>query len=185
MKCAIHPSVETEVACSQCNTPLCEDCNVGSSEANAICSRCSALTAATDFEADQLSREKVLEEKLKAKEKKSSSSRHAQIALIIVALIIVPIQLLSLSSNTIPEPAINRNDPIEVTEECILNLLIIADLLQEGEVPATDFTCPASNDPYIITYTDNDVIVEDPHPELHGYSQMSVSKNNPFPEIIE
>jgi len=185
MKCAIHSSIDTDISCSKCASALCNECNVGGAEPDAICSRCLAMAAVSDFGEDQLSREQQLEEWQQAKQNQVSTKRVIQISIVVAALLIVPFQLISLSSSEPIPLTTNMNDPEELTEECILNLLEISDLLQQGLLPETDFKCPASPDPYIITYQGDNIIVEDPHPELHGYSRMSVSKNNPFPEIVE
>jgi len=185
MKCAVHSSIDTDTRCVKCASALCDECNVGSGKLDAICSRCLAMAAVSDFDIDEQHREQQFEEKQQAKQNQVSTKRVSQFAIILIAFLIVPLQLLSLSSSEPIPLTTNMNDPEELTEECILNLLEISDLLQQGLLPEIDFKCPASPDPYVITYQGENIIVDDPHPELHGFSRMSVSKDNPFPEIVD
>ena len=143
------------------------------------------MDAVSQFDEDEIHREQQFEEKQQAKQDRVSTKRILQIAIVVTAVLVVPFQLANRSRDTIIPLTTNINDPEELAEECILNLLEISDLLQQDLLPEADFKCPASPDPYIITYRGDDIIFEDPHPELHGYSRMSVSKNNPFPEIVE
>jgi hypothetical protein len=185
MKCSVHASVETETVCSKCDTPLCDDCNVAATDKAAICTRCVALGAISDFDDQELLQEQQLAAHREAKEKQLSTTRKLQIGVVVLALFLVPLQIILLSGSETPIPIVNINDSEEVTEECIRNLLVISDLLQEDLLPPDDLRCPASPVPYRVIYDGDNVIVEDPHPELHGYSRMSVSKYNPFPVIIE
>lgn len=49
MKCLTHPAVDAITNCSVCNSPLCDECDVSVDGSNAICSRCIALAAVSDF----------------------------------------------------------------------------------------------------------------------------------------
>ena len=184
MKCQTHPTEIAIANCSVCNAPLCKECDVSAEADNAICSRCIALAAISDFGEAEADREKQLQENEEAKKEKGKRVVIAQYAIIFIALIIMPIQLLT--TWQVPDPVpLDLSDPDEVTDQCILNLFIISDMLQLGEIPDSDFKCPASDDPYIVIQTAEDIIVRDPHPELHGFTAMSVSRNNPFPEIVD
>lgn len=183
MKCQTHPTEIAVANCSVCNSPLCEECDVSTETDNAICSRCIALAAVSDFVEAEADREKLFQEHEEAKKEKGKRVVIVQYAIIVLALIILPIQLLT--TLQVPEPVpLDLSDPDEVTDQCILNLFIISDMLQLGELPDNDFKCPASDDAYIVIQTAEDIIVRDPHPELHGFTAMSVSRNNPFPQIV-
>lgn len=184
MKCKAHPTKNAIANCTVCKSPLCEECNVSNIAGNAMCSQCIALAAVSDFEMAEADREKQFQEHEEAKKEKGKRVVVIQFIVIVLALIIIPIQLIS----SLQEPELvplDLSDPDEITDQCILNLFIISDMLQLGELPGVDFKCPASDDPYIVIQNADDIIVRDPHPELHGFTEMSVSRNNPFPEIVD
>ncbi len=105
-------------------------------------------------------------------------------AIIIGALIFIPVRYFTLYEQPDPAP-VDLNDPYEVTEEAILNLWLISDMLAEGTMPPVDFICPGGSEAYEVQFIDGDIVVSDPHPEVHGFVSMTVSKNKPVPELID
>jgi len=184
MKCSTLPNVEATSNCSHCGSALCVECDANEAGDVSICIRCVALAAVSDFGVKEQEREKRVKDQESVKEGKGKQTVKIQYAILALAVIVVPLQLFSMVAGPELSP-IDLNDPEEVTDECILNLFVISDMLQLGELPANDFKCPATNDPYIVIQTADDIIVRDPHPELHGFVEMSVSQNNPFPELVE
>ncbi len=71
------------------------------------------------------------------------------------------------------------------TDECIDNLWKISGLLQKGEPIMDDILDPASNKPYVVTKTRDDVIVSSPRPELYGLKVLRVSKKHPVPRVTK
>ncbi|MBW2220639.1 MAG: hypothetical protein JRF40_14305, partial [Deltaproteobacteria bacterium] len=55
----------------------------------------------------------------------------------------------------------------------------------EGKLPGNNIVCPVSKEPYVVTKTEDDVVVKVPKPELYGFKEMRVSKKNPVPIIIK
>lgn len=111
-------------------------------------------------------------------------SRLIQFAVIAIAVVIIPLQLFR-NFNTSEPGVLVFSDPDEITDECIYNLFLIGEMLQQDELPEDDFKCPASDDPYIILKTEDDIIVNDPNPQLHGFQSMSVSKHDPYPKLVD
>ncbi len=69
------------------------------------------------------------------------------------------------------------------TDQCINNLWQISRLLQDGKKPGMDIVCPASGTPYLIFEKDGDIVAQCPNPDLHGFTEMRVSKDAPRPEV--
>ena len=70
------------------------------------------------------------------------------------------------------------------TDSCIQDLWQISRGLQEGKLPGPEMRCPASQKPYEIIRTEDDIIVRSPLPERYGYKEIRVSRKNPVPEIV-
>lgn len=180
MKCSTHQTVDAIANCSKCNTPLCGECIVSKEGDAPMCVRCIALSAVADFgtaEAAKSERRKQVEVD---KETRGGSRIKIQVAIIAIALIIVPIQFYNLFKGPGPY-VIDETDQYEVTDFCILNLWEISDQLQQGILPGKEFRCPIHGQEYIVTHTGENIIVSDPNPELHDYVEFSVSKDDPIP----
>lgn len=187
MKCKTHPAVDAVCNCADCDDPLCSQCNVSTEDTEPRCSRCAALAALSEFDEDEESRAQKELEKEQEKAEKNKPGRFLQYAVIVAAMVIVPYQFSGyfIQSDNLNADDLVLTDPDEITDECIYNLFLISEMLLAGQTPGDDIKCPASDDPYIVTVTNDDIIVRDPHPELHGYIEMSVSRNNPEPIILE
>lgn len=117
--------------------------------------------------------------------KKSRIWLIAQLAIIVVAVVIMALQVPRLIS------ALKGDRPLRQgtyatdaqTDQCIANLWHSARLIQAGKVPGPDMVCPISKKPYEIKTMSADVWVSCPNPELHGFRAMRVSKRHPVPEI--
>jgi hypothetical protein len=70
-------------------------------------------------------------------------------------------------------------------DRCIGNLWRISKILQDTGSPDNPFTCPESGKPYVINNTVTDTVVECPSPELHNVKSVRISRNTPFPEVIQ
>jgi len=101
---------------------------------------------------------------------------------------IIAIQVPKLISVFIKEEKPIRYGPYSTdarTDQCIQNLWQISRGLQEGKLPDDSLVCPASNKPYQVVRTDDEIIVRSPSPELYGYREIRVSKRKPVPEIVK
>ncbi len=70
-----------------------------------------------------------------------------------------------------------------LTDQCINNLWHISRLLQDGKLPGNDIVCPASGKSYVIVKVGKDTVARCPNPGLHGFSEISVSRHSPCPEV--
>lgn len=71
-----------------------------------------------------------------------------------------------------------------ITDQCIADLWKVSRRLQEGKSVGKDRVCPASNLPFEIVRTGDDLIVRTPRPDLYGFKDIRVSKKRPVPELI-
>jgi hypothetical protein len=69
------------------------------------------------------------------------------------------------------------------TDQCIANLWHLARLLQDNRRPDGEIVCPSSGRPYIITRVGDDILARCPNPGAHGFSEISVTKGSPLPEV--
>jgi hypothetical protein len=183
MKCSTHQTVDAVANCSNCNSPLCDTCIFSKEGDVLMCARCSALSAVTDFgtaEESKVEQDKQVEVD---KENSGGRSKKVQVAIIAIALFIVPIQFYNLLKG--PKPyVIDKTDLEEVTDFCILNLWKISEQLQQGILPGKEFRCPFGGQTYIVTHTEDDIIVSDPNPKLHDHTEFRVSKKEPVPVLF-
>ena len=47
-------------------------------------------------------------------------------------------------------------------------------MLQGGNLPGKDIVCPVSKESYVVTNTEDDVVVKAPKPGLYGFKEMRV-----------
>ena len=190
MKCADHPDKDARAQCSRCNKPLCEQCAMPEGYESFMCSRCAAMKAARDAveEIDQRIEEKE-DKKQKQEIRKKRKSKIwvvSQLVIIAVCIAIIAIQVPKLMSTFEEEKPIRYGtySTDSQTDQCIKNLWLISKLLQEGKLPSKDIVCPASQQPYVVTEIEGDVVVRCPNPQLYGFKEIRVSKNKPVPELI-
>jgi hypothetical protein len=70
-----------------------------------------------------------------------------------------------------------------VTDACLKNLVQLVNELQQGKDKTTSIlVCPASGKTYMIITGPNPEI-HCPNPEIHGFRDLAISKNNPVPEL--
>ena len=106
-------------------------------------------------------------------------------AVLLISLIIVAIQMPKLLASFEEAQPVRQGtySTDSETDQCITNLWQISKRLQEGKPVGTDIVCPASKKPYIVEGTGKTLTVRCPNPELHGFSLIRVSRNNPIPEV--
>ena len=191
MKCAYHPDKEATTQCSQCKKYLCNECSLPDGEISVICSRCAALKAAQDAVYDvgkQIEKKetRIETEELK-KKRKSMMWIISQWLILFICTAIIIIQFPRLISCFKAEKQIRHGSysTDDRTDQCIKNLWLISKMLQEGKLPGDNIVCPVSKKPYVVTKTEDDVMVKAPNPGLYGFKEMRVSKKNPVPTIIK
>lgn len=146
------------------------------------------LKALEDFKREETTRGEEQDAREVAKEKKKTYRILLQWILIIISLIIIVIQIPTLIATVNREAKPIRKGTYAtdaLTDQCIMNLWKISGMLQKGNLPGDEILCPASNKPYVVTKTENDVIVKSPDSELYGFSEIRVSRMKPVPELIK
>ena len=68
-------------------------------------------------------------------------------------------------------------------QRCVIVFWEIAEVLKQGQTPGDSLRCTDPGTPNIIARVDNDIIVRHPNPQLLGYTDIFVSKNNPIPVL--
>jgi hypothetical protein len=162
---------------------------------NAVCKGCGKQLSADEKGAEYCSRcmiehaeEYVPEAPERApikREKKSRIWLMAQLAIILVAVVIMALQTPRFISAVKGEQPLRHGTyATDVqTDQCIANLWHSARLIQDGKVPGKEMVCPITRRPYEIKDTGAGVVVRCPNPELHGFKDLHVSKRRPVPEI--
>jgi hypothetical protein len=123
MKCAYHPHKEAVSNCSMCRKPLCEECGEPKADANILCSRCAALSAARDAANGEDDRQMKHEEKKTAAAKKRQKPHVAMIVVIILSVIVLAANVYMYMGPSVPDVA--EFDPDQ-------HPLLTADFVNDG-----------------------------------------------------
>jgi len=189
MKCKAHPTIEAIAHCLVCDSPVCKGCIANGNESAPQCARCVSFNSMAETENAQIIQTEQLkqqeaEEKERISREKEKKQLRLKLGVIVFGLIIIVIQFILVNKPVSFIPP-DKTDDVEMTDYCLLNLLEISALLKQEQFSVEDFRCPHTNTLYRVTHKDGDIVVSDPNPEFHGYLEMSVSKNNPEPTLIE
>jgi hypothetical protein len=189
MQCHHHPEKESIAQCVYCEQHLCRQCAIPRDK-GFLCSGCVAVEAAKET-TDGI--DHCFEGKRKKAEIRNEREQikkvlwHAwQWGIVVIGLCVLAYQAADLIN------VLNDKKPIrkgtyntdEKTDDCIRNLLEVAKLLQQGNLPGDDLVCPASQKAFLITEENEDVVARSPNPELYGFKEIRVSKKKPIPELI-
>jgi len=188
MKCNKHTNVEATAYCLVCNTPLCDECIANNNKDTPQCVNCTSFNAMADSgEIQDIQSEKDRKQKIEDEEtsdkKKGKKKLGLKLSIITVCLVFIAFQFASFYKTPDYSP-IDKTDVVGITDYCMFNLLEISNLLQKGILPGEEYRCPLTNTPYLVTQEHGDIVVSDPNSEYHGFTEMSVSKNNPEPLLI-
>jgi len=191
MNCKYHPDRKTDLKCSHCREPLCDQCALPQANGTFMCSRCIALAAAQDVTDGIESRIQGRERNEEIQEARVKRKRKIRVAfqwgIVVTGLVVIAIQM-SETAASFKEKKPLRYGTYQTdakTDQCIKNLWKVARLLQEGKMPEKEIYCPASKEPYVITEEKGDIVARSPHPEFYGFKEIRVSKNRPVPEVIK
>jgi hypothetical protein len=123
MKCAYHPQQEAVGNCSMCRKPLCGECAHQREGASIICSRCEALSAASDA-ATGVDERKLEQEERKAEAAQKGKKPH--VAMVVVGILAVIVLLANVYMYMGPDaPDIPQFNPDQ-------HPLLTADIINEG-----------------------------------------------------
>ena len=172
---------------------------------NAVCQRCGKIFDKDQYGADKeqlhcascmikIAEEYAIEQEEESRLKKIVTGiRKSRVCstllwvIFCISIVVVGIQIPKLISAFEEKRPIRRGTySTDVqTDQCIRNLWCISGLLQEGKAFKKEFVCPVSKEPYVITITEDDMVVECPNPGIHGCSKIQISKKNPIPKVIK
>jgi len=189
--CPYHPRSIAEFHCSECNTAMCALCNVAKVGESPLCRQCETFLEENASKKQESSleyrQEKLREaenEYIQKIEKHGKQKSLMQMVVIVLAVFIAPFQFYRSDSNT-QNYSINLLDEFEIADECIQILFDVADLLEQDASLDEALSCPGSNETLRINRTQDNVEVTVLNPERYGFSKMSVSLNQPIPELID
>lgn len=198
MKCKNHPAVDSIAECANCGSSLCGFCS-NFIDSRVLCEQCAKISAQAEFvaskskPANELS--KILAEKqpVAAQTKKQSLEESLEkrekllMAVVILSCLFIGARLFTSLGNPYvlsPAQVLAEVSLIEHRSSCVQVFWEIASILQNDEVPDSSLKCAEASLPNIITRAGDDIIVNHPSPQMLGYSQIYVSKNDPTPTLV-
>ncbi len=158
---------------------LCRKCGKSVDKDQFYCSQCTIALAEEDIAEPSEDKQKY------PQPGRSRTKVAAQWIVLLVCFAIIAFQMQKMFA------AFKKSQPIRhgtyetnaTTDQCINKLWHISKLLQEGKLPGNDIVCPASGKQYVIVKAGEDTGASCPNPELHGFSEISVSRHSPCPEV--
>ena len=198
MKCKNHPAVDSIAECANCGNPLCGFCS-NFIDSKVFCEQCAEISAQAEFvaskskPADELGnilaeKQSVAEQPKKQKiEESIEKSEKLLMAVVILSCLFIGARFFT----TIGNPYVLSEEEvfaevlsIQQQNLCVQVFWEIASILQNDELPDSSLKCAEASEPNIITRSGDDIVVNHPSPQLLGFSQIYVSKNNPTPTLI-
>lgn len=202
MKCQNHPNAPAVDSCIRCKTQLCGMCASFTPD-GVFCETCLEIhetQKAVAAKSQRLERpeptsviteydEDFLE---KAKRRDDNGVKLQLIVIGICAVIMVvrlvifggPITTASDPNQQLSAEAQAQIQRITSMAECLAMLQEIGQTLAAGELPAAGISCPNSLQPLLVRETADDIIVRVPQPELYGYADILVSRQDPNPRLV-
>ena len=147
-----------------------------------------AMDSLKDFALEEAQRLEEQATRAASKEKRKILKVIIQWAVVVVCLGIIGYQLPKLTASLNPGGKPLRRGAMDTdarTDQCIANLWIASKRIQQGRPVGSDLLCPASGKPFAVEKAGDDVIVRSPKPELYGFRELRVSRNNPVPKLIK
>lgn len=215
MKCEFHPGAKAVALCDNCSTPVCGICANYEDDATLCerCLKMHAFTKATSPQKSSEkpaassggkpgAMAKLLEEgKVQDHERQTEDALRAEKAskgkepndkflmtVILVCTVFVGYRITASIQDSRPlsqQEIIAEVQARDDLENCMLVFWEIASILQNNQTPPSTLQCAEAGAPMLVTQLDNDIIVRHPRPDLHGFSEIVVSRSNPIPELIE
>ena len=197
MKCNNHPNVAAIANCGKCATPICGLC-ASYSGSEVLCEKCVAIRETERYVTAQTKqlgpRDKPLkvdqsdDTKTSSPGRRKSNFKALQWTIIAASLIFVSVRMFFFSaptSQSLAEPVIARQIALTSFAQCLLVFREIGVSLASGTNAQNTPRCADSDRANIVTTIGNDIRVAHPNPGFYGYRQISVSRNNPDPTLIE
>ena len=185
MRCAVHAERDSVGECVSCGKPICDLCATPQGGGEVICKDCLANRAAEEIAGHQRKRPTKKAATQVGVTPSGLLARRARLVLILVCLVVISLRV-SESVGLMQRPQDLRMGPYDtdaVTDECVEHLWWVAAKIQGGEMPR-DIVCPASGKPYVLKDEDGVIKARCPNPEMHGFSEMVVTTEEPCPRLI-
>ena len=198
MKCSNHPSVEAIAECAKCATALCGIC-ADFSGSSVFCEKCSRDQENTAFvesqskprrDYDKILNEPVVEIRDPKKQRLEASIEKREkmyMAIVILGCVFLGFRLFT----DIGSPHVLSAQEVQLEEIsierrtlCVQVFWEIAAVLQRGEEPDSSLRCEETPALNIITQAAGDIEVRHPNPQILGFSELYVSRNNPTPTAM-
>lgn len=202
MKCQNHPSAPAVDSCVRCETPLCGMCASFTPD-GVFCESCLEIhetQKAVTAKSQRLERPEPSaaiteydEDLLEKAKRRDDNGVKLQLAVIGICAVIMIVRLLffggPLGSGPDPNAQLSAEAQAQIQRitrmaECLAMLQEIGQTLAAGERPAAGVTCPNSLQPLVVRETADDIIVRVPQPELYGYADILVSRQDPNPRLV-
>lgn len=138
--------------------------------------------AIAEFAKDEAERDRKKQEKKPKKDR-----RPIYYGIIAVCIVIIAFQIPKIVSLSKEAPKPNRLGAAqtdEQTDACINNLWSILQSLQLKETDISEYSCPLTKKPYILTKNKDGYTVECPNALRHGFTHVRITTSKPIPELI-
>ncbi|MCG8413153.1 MAG: hypothetical protein MI746_02940 [Pseudomonadales bacterium] len=199
MKCQNHPNATAIEQCARCEIPLCGMCATFT-DSEVLCEPCVEIrenekaVAAQTQKLEQPEPESVAqeydEELLKAAKKDSVGPILQVLTIASCAVILIARALFFSGPDAQPPPATSPEEVAQLQTltslaECMFVFQGVSEALVAGTAIDPLTACPDTPAPLVVRQTDDDIIISHPRPENLGYSEISISRSNPVPRLIE
>ena len=121
-------------------------------------------------------------------ERRSDKWEKFHMAIVVLSCVFIAIRI----GGSLADPAALNQDQVrrqvqarDQLENCMLVFWEIAAVLENGGTPDPSMSCAEAGMPNLITMVGGDLVVSHPRPELHGYSEIVVSRSNPVPRLVQ
>lgn len=202
MKCENHPNVPAVALCGNCSTPVCGVCATFG-DSSTLCERCADFASvagavasrqkeSADFNSimstdTSAANRNATIERATSRDEKIARWDRIHMGIVVLSCVFIGIRIYgslnsssSLSMVEVQQEELYRDQ----LDSCVYNFWQIAELLQNDELPGDSLNCSESGLPNVITRVGDDIIVRHPSPQLLGYTDIFVSKNDPVPKLV-
>ena len=202
MKCQNHPNAPAVDSCIRCETPLCGMCASFTPD-GVFCESCLEIhenQKAVTAKSESLDRPKpgpaiteYDEDLLEKAKRRDDNGVKLQLSAIGVCAVIMLVRFVFFGgplgsdadpNNQMSAAAQAQIQRVSMMAQCLAMLQEIGQTLVAGERPAVDARCPNSAQPLQVRDTEDDIIVRVPQPEMYGYADILVSRQDPNPRLV-
>ena len=198
MQCEDHPNVPAIANCDNCRTPLCGLCT-NYTDSEVLCEKCVTIRETEQFVSAPSQQLEQPDHSLKIESpepenfpppgRRKFNTKALQWSIIGISFLFIAVRMVYYSNpvtnQTVGAEDIVRDMELASLTQCLLVFREIGMGLANGLEPDASPRCADSNALNIITAMEDDIRVAHPNPEVYGYTQIYVSRNNPDPTVVE